>query len=244
MMVLQPASTTPEPTKSDWSKVGIAHPICIALKVVQGMVNRFLSRLIAWTQPSERGQDGFDFALIELLAAPSGPIGRFGASLAVDSLGQFSQMLVGMIEVDNLDGIEKVFIGNVPDPRCSITHDNDPLSALQAAPHRFSINAWTELLGGFNRSHIRGGVFIASRASLIIQSGLRKDASQFGFTRFCPLRGLSGFAPFALACDHRHARTIDGDVKRGHCFHARQLARQRGAALALEHALGLAADGL
>ena len=77
-------------------------------------------------------------------------------------------MLAGMIEVDDLDGIVKVFIRNVPDPWCSISEDNDPLSALQAAAHRFSINAWPELFGGFDRSHIRGGVFIASRPSLII----------------------------------------------------------------------------
>lgn len=37
--------------------------------------------------------------------------------------------------------LKVVFIGNVPDPRCSIANDNDPPAALQAAAHRFSINA-------------------------------------------------------------------------------------------------------
>ena len=123
------------------AEVGITHPLRIALKVVQGTVNRFLSRLISGTQPLELAQDGFDVALIKLLAAASGPIVGLGGGLAVHALGQFGQMLAGMVEVDNLDGIVEVFIGNVLDPRCSIANDNDPPAALQAAAHRFSINA-------------------------------------------------------------------------------------------------------
>lgn len=97
------------------AKVRIAHPMSIALKIVKSTVNRFLSHPISGTEPSERGQDGFDVALIKLLAAASGPIGGLGGALAVDALCQFGQMLASMIEVNNLDGIVKVFIGNVPD---------------------------------------------------------------------------------------------------------------------------------
>lgn len=72
---------------------------------------------------------------------PSGPIVGLGGGLAVHALGQFGQMLAVMTEVDDLAGIVEVFIGNVPDLRCSITNDNDRPSAFQAVAHRFSINA-------------------------------------------------------------------------------------------------------
>ena len=62
------------------AEVGITYPIRIALKVVQGTVNRFLSRLISGTQPSERGQksvksasgltDGNDFRIAECHLTP------------------------------------------------------------------------------------------------------------------------------------------------------------------------------
>lgn len=68
--------------------------------------------------------------LIELLVASSGPIAGFRGGLAVNALCQFGRMLVRTIEVKNLDGTMKVFIGNVPDPRCCIANNNQNLSRI------------------------------------------------------------------------------------------------------------------
>lgn len=99
-------------------------------------------------------------------------------------------MLAGMVEVDDLNGAWKMFVGNVPDPRRAISHDNDPSSALQAPAHRFSVDARTKLLGRFDRSHVGGGLFIALRSALIIHAGLGEDASEFSFACFRPAGDL------------------------------------------------------
>src|SRR5437870_2302056 len=130
------------------AELGIAHADGVGLEVGDRSANLFLNRRIARAQPLESGQYGFDVSLIELFDTASGPIFRLGTS-PINDLSEFGQMLAGMVEIDDLNGAGKVFIGNVPDPRRAISQDNDALGPLQAPTHRFGVRCEDQIARPF-----------------------------------------------------------------------------------------------
>lgn len=134
-------------------------------------------------------------------------------------------MLARMVEIDDLPGARKLFIGDIPDPHRAISQDNHALSPLQAPAHGFGVDAGTEFLGRLDRSDVGGRLVIALRPALIIQVGLDKHASQLHFACLRPACFILTFAAFGFARHDRDAGSINGNVERVHRIHALQLSR-------------------
>ena len=116
-------------------------------------------------------------------------------------------MLARMVEVNDLDSTMKVFGGNIPDPGCTVSKDNDAFGPLQAAPDSFSVDARAKLFGGFDRSHIGRRMSIPQWSSLIIRGRLSENASQFRFARFRPAVFVLALTAFGLVRHDRHTRS-------------------------------------
>ena len=73
---------------------------------------------------AQGGEDVVEAALVEFVAAclPP-PVGEIGAC-PVDGFGDLGQMLLGVEDVDDLDGAGGVLVGPVPDPRGAVAEDD------------------------------------------------------------------------------------------------------------------------
>src|ERR1700687_5766391 len=92
-------------------------------------------------------------------------------------------MLPGMIEIDDLNGSRKVNIGEVPNPDGAIGDHNPESCPFPTSTPSFRINAKPELLGGFDRASVGGGVCIADGSALVVDCGLREETVEFAFAR-------------------------------------------------------------
>ena len=82
---------------------------------------------------AQGGDHVVDAPLIELLAPLPGPAIADLTADPVDGLGDLEQMPLGVEDVDDLDRVGEVLVGEVPDPRCAIAEDNPAPGRVEAA---------------------------------------------------------------------------------------------------------------
>ena len=75
---------------------------------------------------------------VEFLVTALGPeFGLFGFG-AVEGLGDQTEMLFDVKAIDDLNRLWKQFIGNIPDPRSTVSYDNSPASLGKTPPCRLA----------------------------------------------------------------------------------------------------------
>ncbi len=80
---------------------------------------------------AERGDEFLDLPFIESILLPHHPAFLSHLVIGVELASQIPEMLARMVEIDDLDSAGKVLLGDVPDPFCSIAHDD---FLLRSAP--------------------------------------------------------------------------------------------------------------
>ena len=73
-----------------------------------------------------------------------------------------------MIEIDDLDGAGKMWLGQIPDPFGPVAHDDLLFGATPAALPSFQIEPLAKLLGGFDGAGVGGGIRIADGVALLV----------------------------------------------------------------------------
>src|SRR5450432_963606 len=86
-----------------------------------------------------------------------------------------------MKEIDNLYGAREVLIGQIPDPDGAVANDDFGRGPLPASAPCLSVNAVTELVGGFDSPHISGGIRVADGPSVFVHCSLREHGAEFAF---------------------------------------------------------------
>ena len=85
---------------------------------------------------AQGGEDVVDATAVEFLAALFAPlVGEVGAGTE-DGLGGLEQMLLGVPDVDDLDGAGEVLFGEVPDPGGAVAEHDLLLSGIEARAAR------------------------------------------------------------------------------------------------------------
>ena len=96
------------------------------------------------------GDDGAQPAGVEFSApVPGPPLGQVGPR-AVDGLGDVAQVLLGVVDVNDLDGPGKLLGGDVPNPRSAVTDDDLTVCGVETAPYCLAMDTLGE--GGRLRS--------------------------------------------------------------------------------------------
>jgi hypothetical protein len=91
---------------------------------------------------------------------------------------EIPQVLSGVLEIHDLDGSRKLFLGQVPDPFRAISHDHFLLRPVPTSPLRLSVEAAGKLFGSFDRSRVGGAVFVSYWPAFGIQLGLCEDTAE------------------------------------------------------------------
>src|SRR6266700_4061809 len=87
-------------------------------------------------------------------------------------------MFPGMIQIHDLNGAGKVLVRQIPDPDGPISDDHFDGGPLPASAPSLRIDAEAELFGGFDGSHVGGGVRVADSPAVLIHHGLREHAAE------------------------------------------------------------------
>ena len=117
-------------------------------------------------------------------------------------------MLASVIEIHNLDGAGELFFTDVPDPVGTVAHHHLDERPTPAALMCFGVNPAGEFGGRFDGAHVGRGGFIAHRPTLVIGSGLREDATEFGLAGVGPSVFSFSASPLGLFGYHRQASAV------------------------------------
>ena len=142
----------------------------------------------------------------------------------VDGLGHVAQMLLGVVDVDDLDGVGKLLVGQVPDPGGAVAEDDLSGGGGEAAPLRLAMGALGE--GGRLRVGVaagralNGGVVadrprVAARPAFGVAPFGRPRRRQLDLAGLGGAVGLLAAAPGDLGRADRHAGPIQPQVHRG-----------------------------
>ncbi len=108
--------------QADGPEVLVAHALAIGLHVIEA-----LARLLAVPRVlAQGGEDRINAACVEFGVTEVCPgLGKRGVG-AVDGLGDFAEVLLGVVEVEDLHGTGELLGGEPPDPGSSVA-DHDAL---------------------------------------------------------------------------------------------------------------------
>jgi hypothetical protein len=85
-----------------------------------------------------------------------------------------------MIEIYNLDGARKLLFADIPNPVGAVAHDDPDVRPTPAALVRFGVDPAGEFGGRFDGPSVGSGLFITHGPPLVIDIGLRENATEFG----------------------------------------------------------------
>src|SRR6266478_9893276 len=115
------------------------------------------------------------------------------------------QVLSSMIEIHDLDGSRKLFLGQVPDPFRAISHDHFLLRPVPTSLLGLAVQAAGKLFGRFDRSRIGGAVFVSHRPAFGIPLGLCEDTAELDLPGVRP--SVASFARPTLQFFAHHGYT-------------------------------------
>ena len=202
------------------SELRVVHP-----RAVGGEVLGILAGLLATSGVAAQGGDHVVYAaLVKLLAPLPGPLLADLAAVSVDGPGDLEQMALGMEDVDDLDGIGKVFVGEVPDPRRTVAEDDPALRGVEAAAFGLAQDAPGEGRGlgvgiaggyGLNGGVVGGGAGIAHRATRLVAGFRRPHDGELGLAGPGAAVGLLARAALDLGVTRRHAGAVEPKIESG-----------------------------
>src|SRR5665213_3107365 len=117
-----------------------------------------------------------------------------------------------MIEIDDLDSARKVLIGEIPDPYSAVANDDFGRGPLPTSAPGFCVDAITELIGGFNGSHIGGRIRVADGPAILIPGSLGEHGAEFAFAGAGSLSFDSACPALGFGSHHRDLDAIHEDV--------------------------------
>ncbi len=184
-----------------------------------------------------------DAPLVELLLAPAHPAAALLAVQREQLPAQFPEMLAGVVDVDDLDGVGEVAVAQIPNPCCAVTEHDLTVGAVQAALPGLVVEALPERLGVLDRACVGGRSRVPDRPALGVQSGLREDAAQLDLAGPRRRAGLA-LAPGGGRGRDRDAGAVQLDVERGNRLArlGREPSQGRLAAIRLSPRRQVAAD--
>ena len=172
-----------------------------------------------------QGGDHFvDAPPIELLASLPGPLMADPAADAVDGLGDLEQMPFGVEDVDDLDRVGEVLVGEVPDPRRAIAEDDPAPGRVEAAAFGLAHDAPGEGRGldvgvtggdGLDGSVVGGGTRIAHGVPLLVGGLRRPHDGEPGLAGLGAAVGLLALAALDLRLARRHAGAVEAEIEGG-----------------------------
>src|SRR3974390_595051 len=104
-----------------------------------------------------------------------GPLVSLFGFGAVNGLAEVTKMLFDMETIDDLNGSGKEFVGDLPDPRCTVAEDHGALGGGKAAPcglaqHALRERGWdfigSQRGGALNRRRVGNRTLVAYRTVL------------------------------------------------------------------------------
>src|SRR3990172_336820 len=119
-----------------------------------------------------------------------------------------------MEQIHDLNRIRKMIFADPTNPYSAIPQKNNLLSPSHTSTHSLGINPFAKFLCRLDGSYIGGGTLVTDGKTFLIELGLSKDESQFGF----PSLGdacLLALAPFGLGWNNRNASPVNGNVELG-----------------------------
>ena len=172
-----------------------------------------------------QGGDHFvDAALVEFLAPLPGPSFADLAPAPVDGLGNLEQMALGVEDVDDLDGIGEVLVGEVPDPRRAVAQHDPALGVVEAAAFGLADDAPGEGRGlgvgiaggdGFDGGVVGGRAGVAHGAPVLVCGLRRPHDRELGLAGLGAAVGLLALAALDLGLACRHAGAVEAEVQGG-----------------------------
>ena len=153
---------------------------------------------------------------------PGPPVGQVGSG-AVDGLGDVAQVLLGVVDINDLDGAGKVLGGQVPDPRGAVADDDALGRRVETAPYCLAIGPLCE--GGrlrvgvaagraFDRGVVADRPAVPHGAALCVAPFGRPHGGQLDLAGLGRAVGLLAAASFDLGWAHRHAGAVQPQVHR------------------------------
>ena len=154
----------------------------------------------------------------------------FFAVRTEDCLGNIPEMLFRMEEVQDLDGLGKVFRGEVPDPGGSVCDDDLPGHLVEATPGALPQDAGGKVgrtlsgiegSGAFNGGGIGGGALVPDGNTLVVGHLRAPDGAEFHLPCFGGSVGLFPRTVGELIAAHGDPRPVGPQVKGGGKSHDR-----------------------
>ena len=115
-------------SKSLGTEVGVLHPLTIALDIVGA-----LTYVLTLGSGPQDAQKVIQTSLGQGLATRFGPRLNTGRVSRMERLGGVPDLLLGVIEIDDLNRLGELFAGQVPDPGGSVAQ-HDPTPGPSKAP--------------------------------------------------------------------------------------------------------------
>jgi hypothetical protein len=98
----------------------VAHTVAVGLEIVKAAACFLRARELA----ADGVEQSLEFSGVEFLLPAFCPLRRARISEAVESFSEITQVLFGMIAVNNLSGIGKLILGEIPNPKGPISEHN------------------------------------------------------------------------------------------------------------------------
>ena len=149
----------------------IAHPVAVADDVLDALAG--LGRVGVGVQGRDQVSEASGVQLGLPVLCPLLGERRPGP---VDGFGHVTQMLLGVVDVDDLDGVGKLLVGQVPDPGGAVAEDDLSGGGDEAAPLRLAMGALGEggrLRVGVAAGRALDGGVVADRPRVATKAGPR-----------------------------------------------------------------------
>ena len=115
-------------------KLGVAHAVTVGLEVVESAAGVFTGGGMA----AERRQQSVEAACVQFLMSAFDPCRGARVGGSVESFGQVAEVLLGVKAIDDLPGLGKQFVGDVPNPGCAIAQDHGTRHCGETAARGFA----------------------------------------------------------------------------------------------------------
>jgi len=172
--------------------------------------------------PTNSGEQRSEPSAIEFFVSSFSPLHGAPGGEAIESLTEFTEMLLGMKAVHDLDGPGEQLCDQIPDPRGTISESRGTRSLGEAAPLRFPPDTLRKdgaFLGDVRNESTLDGCriadrsFIADRSAIAIERFCTSDGAEFDLARFRASRGLASYSGQFLS-PQRNTGSIDSQVQR------------------------------
>ena len=195
----------------------VVHPVLVVGKVIEA----FAGLVAGGGVDVELGEDAVEVALVEFVTALFGPMGGEVGMDAIDGVGDIEEVLFGVVDVDDLEGVGG---GPVPDPGGAVAEDDALGDLIEAAASGFTEHAAGKgggrgvgvAAGDAFDSGIAGDRIRVAHGQAVFVSGLGgPDDGELGFTGFGGAVGLFALASLGFGVAPGDAGAVESEIEGG-----------------------------